>query len=138
MPVRYPVPDNVREIVREQLGPQEPVLVSLSNEGDTIQIIATPQRLMTVRSGGNQAGVTGCTVKDFPWAGITKMILQHAAMNLKIAIHYRTMDGRTVEVGRRAKMGKDAVENLTPFEQAAGGEAFDAMKTLWEHLKSAE
>lgn len=134
-PVRYAVSDPVKEIVRSQLGSDEPVVVSLANEGDTISFVATPQRLLTVRSGGVTAGVTGFDVRSFPWEGINKLILQQAALNVKIAVHYKTCDGRTVEVGRRAALGRPAIDNLMPFETVAGKEAFEAIYQIWENRK---
>lgn len=135
-PVRHPISDDVKNVVRDLLGPGEPVVVTLSNEGDSITLIATPQRLFSVRAGTvGGAGVTGANVREFSWEGITKLILQPAALNVKIAIHYRTMDGRTVEVGRRAAMGKDAVDNVMPFESNAGSDAFQAIYDIWQHKK---
>ena len=135
-PVRHPISDDVKNVVRDLLSPGEPVIVTLSNEGDSISLVATPQRLFTIRAGTVAgSGITGANVREFPWEGITKMILQPAALNVKIAIHYRTMDGRTVEVGRRAAMGKDAVDNVMPFESAAGSDAFQAIFDVWQHKK---
>jgi len=133
-PVRYPITEEVKGVLRDLLGPNEPVIVTLSNEGNTITLIATPQRLFTVRSGTvGGSGITGANVREFPWEGITKLILQPAALNVKIAIHFRSKDGRTVEVGRRAAMANDAVDNVMPFESAPGSEAFEAIYNIWEH-----
>lgn len=133
-PVRHAIPDVVKEVVREMLGPNEPVIVTLSNEGDTISIVATTQRMFTARTGDlGGAGVTGCKLMEFPWEGITNIVKQQAGPNVKIAIHYKTKDGRTVETGMRAKMGKDAVDNAMPFENEAGTEAFEALNAVWLH-----
>ena len=136
-PARYPVPDEVKEVVRGVLHANEPVIISITNEGDNISVIATPERLLAVRAGGAGAGVTGFSVKEYPWAGITNLVLQQMALNAKFAIHYRTSDGRTVEVGRRAAMGKAAVDNLMPFELNAGGQAFEALHSIWQHKRAA-
>lgn len=133
-PVRYPIADDVKEVVRDLLGPDEPVVVSIANEGDSIAIIATPRRLFSVRTGA-MAGVTGFNVREFPWDGITNMVLQQAALNVKIVISFRTSDGRTVEVGRRAALGKPAADNLMPFESAAGTQAFEAIRAIWHHMR---
>ena len=135
-PARYSVPDDVKEVVRGVLHANEPVIVSITNEGDNISIIATPERLLAVRAGGAGAGVTGYNVKEFPWEGITNLVLQQMALNAKFAIDYKTSDGRTVEVGRRAAMGKAAVDNLMPFEVTAGSEVFEALHAVWQYKKA--
>lgn len=132
-PVRYPIADDVKGILRDLLRPNEPVVVTLANEGDTILLVATPQRLFSVRYGGVTAGVTGCTVREFPWEGITNIVLQQAAINVKIVIHFKSSDGRTVAVGQRARLAKAATDNLMPFESAAGMEAFQAIYSIWQH-----
>jgi hypothetical protein len=136
-PARFSVPDGVKEVVRGVLHANEPVIVSITNEGDNISVIATPERVLAVRAGGAGAGVTGFSVKEYPWAGITNLVLQQMALNAKYAIHYRTSDGRTVEIGRRAAMGKPAIDNLMPFESEAGAEAFEALHSVWQHKKAA-
>ena len=132
-PVRFPVSDDVKSIVRDLLSAGEPVVVSLANEGDSISIIATPHRFFSIRTG-QTAGVTGCTVREYAWPAITNMTLQQAALNVKIGINFRSTDGgRTAEVGRRAAFGKPATDNLMPFEPAAGAQAFEAIQSIWHH-----
>jgi hypothetical protein len=133
VPVRHPIDDEVKEVVRGELSPGEPVVITLANEEGTVSIIATPQRLLSVRSGGATAGVTGFNVRDFPWEGITKLVLQQASTTLKFAIHYKTSDGRKVEVGRRAALAMAATENLMPFDPTAGHEVFAALYQIWEY-----
>ena len=138
-PVRYAVAHDVKDLVRGLLRPDEPVLVSLANESGNVTLIATPQRLLGVRSGGASAGVTGFSVKDFPWQGITRMVLQQAPATVKLVVHFRTgIDGRSVAVGRRAALGKDATENYMPFDVTAGHEAFAAIHQLWEAKRHDE
>ncbi|MBV9468374.1 MAG: hypothetical protein JO316_02225 [Abitibacteriaceae bacterium] len=132
-PVRYAVSDEVKEVVRSLLQPNEPVIVSIANEGNTISLVATPYRLFSIRSGGIVAGVTGANVREFPWAGITNMVLQQAALNVKIVLHFKSSNGRDVEVGQRARLAKAATDNLMPFESAAGAEAFQAIYNVWQH-----
>jgi hypothetical protein len=134
-PVCFPISDEVKDLIRDMLGPGEPVILTVSNEGDSISIVATPQRLFTIRTGLT-AGITGFTVREFPWEGITDVRLQAAALNVKIALYFKTKDGRTVEVGRRAILGKSAIDNLTPFETNAGTHVFDAIHSIWHHKKS--
>src|SRR5690606_2033546 len=107
-PVRYPIEDDVKEVMRDVLRPDEPVVVTLANENNNITVIATPQRLFVVRSGVAGAGVTGYNVKEYPWEGIVNMVMQQVSLNVKYVISYKTSDGRTVEVGRRARLGQDA------------------------------
>lgn len=135
VPVRYVVSDEVKDLVRSELQPDEPVLVSLANEGGNVTLIATPQRLLGIRSGAASAGVTGFSLKEFPWPGITKIVLQQATATVKFVVHFRSTDGRTVALGRRAALGKDASENYMPFDPTAGHEAFAAIHQLWEHKR---
>lgn len=138
VPVRYAVSDEVKNIARAELRPDEPVLVSIANEADNVTLIATPQRLLGIRTGGASAGVSGVAMKEFPWAGITKIVLQQATANVKFVIHFRSSDGRTVALGRRAALGRDASENYMPFETAAGQEVFAAIHQLWEAKRHEE
>jgi hypothetical protein len=133
-PVRLPISDDAKQALRPLLGANEPVLVMISNEGDSIALIATPLRVLSVKTGGVQAGATGASVKEYPYEGITDMKIQSAAINVKIALHFKTTNnGRTVEVGLRAKLAKDHVDNLMPFESTAGAEAFKAIYDIWVH-----
>jgi hypothetical protein len=132
-PVRYPIPDAVKDVVRGVLAPGEPVVVTLANEGGTISVIATPQRLITVKSGATGAGVTGFNTKEFPWEAITNLIFVPVSINCKFSICYKSTGGGKVETGLRAKMGKDAKDDVMPFENAAGEEAFQAIYAIWHH-----
>jgi hypothetical protein len=133
-PVRLPISDDAKQALRPMLSAQEPVLVTISNEGDSIALVATPLRILSVKTGGTQAGATGASVKEYPYEGITDMKIQSAAINVKIALHFKTTNnGRTVEVGLRAKLAKDHVDNLMPFESTGGAEAFKAIYDIWVH-----
>ena len=133
-PVRFAIPDAAKEAVRPLLGSNEPVLVMLSNEGNSVSLIATPLRVLAVKTGDVQAGATGSSVKEYPYEGITDMKIQSAAINVKIALHFKsTNNGRTVEVGQRARLAKDHVDNLMPFESTAGAQAFKAIYDIWVH-----
>jgi hypothetical protein len=133
VPVRYPVSYDVKEVVRGVLEPGEPVVATLANEAGTISLIATPQRLITMKSGATGAGVTGFNTKEFPWEGITNLIFQPVSINCKISICYKTTSGGKVETGLRARMGKDAKDDVMPFETAAGEEFFRAIYAIWHH-----
>ena len=133
-PVRFPIPDAAKEAVRPLLSASEPVIVMLSNEGDSISLIATPLRVLVVKTGEQQAGATGASIKEFPYEGIADMKIQSAAINVKISLHFKsTNNGRTIEVGQRAKLAKDHVDNLMPFESMAGAQAFKAIYDVWVH-----
>ena len=132
-PVRYPLADEVKDVVRGVLAPGEPAIVTIANEGATVSVVATPQRLLVVKSGAAGAGVTGFNVKEFVWEAITNLIFQPVSINCKYSISYRTSGGGKVETGRRAKMGKDAKDDVAPFEHVAGEEAFQAMYAIWHH-----
>ena len=131
-PIRYAIPALAVYVVRPLLEADEPVLVTVSNEGDSISIVATPTRLFSIKTGGSQAGVTGATVKEYPYEGVTDLKIQSAAINVKIVVHFKsTNNGRTVETGHRAKMAKDSTDNLMPFESTAGAQAFKAIYDVW-------
>ena len=133
-PVRTPIPEEAKQVLRPMLEANEPVLVTISNEGNSITLIATPLRVLSVKTGGAQAGATGASVKEYPYEGITDMKIQSAAINVKIALHFKTTNnGRTVEVGHRAKLAKDHVDNIMPFESVGGAEAFKAIYDIWVH-----
>jgi hypothetical protein len=133
-PVRYPIPDAAKEVVRGLLNPDEPVLVTISNEGSSISLIATTQRVLSVKTSDQQAGVTGATAKEYPYEGLTDLKIQSAAINVKIALHFKTTNGgRSVETGHRARLAKEHVDNLMPFESTAGAEAFKAIYDVWVH-----
>lgn len=138
-PVRFEIQENVKAVMRDVLNANEPVIVSITNRSGSITLLATPQRLFSVKTGNlSGAGVTGCQVKEYPWEGIDKLIAQQAADNLRVALHYRSSNGVTVETGRRAKMGRPAVDYLTPFEWDNGSLAFAAIYAVWEAKKSSE
>ncbi len=133
-PVRQPIPDAAKQVLLPMLAADEPVLVMIANEGNSITLVATPLRVLSVKTGDVQAGATGASVKEYPYEGITDMKIQSAAINVKIALHFKTTNnGRSVEIGHRAKLAKDHVDNLMPFESTAGAEAFKAIYDIWVH-----
>jgi len=131
--------DDVKEAIRPQLAANEPVIVSLTNRTGSITILATPYRLFAIKTGElSGAGVSGCNIKEYPWAGITRLVGQQAMDNLRLAIHYRSINGKTVEVGRRAAMGRPAVDNLTPFDLDKGRQMLHAITMIWESRAAVE
>lgn len=132
-PVRYPVSEEVKTIVRPLLGANEPVIVSLTNDEDAIALLATPDRLLAIKIGGLSAGAAGVNVREFPWAGLTNIVTTQVGLQMKVALHFRSSNGRTVEVGRRAQLGKPAVENLAGFDAQMGGAACAALTQIWNH-----
>jgi hypothetical protein len=95
-------------------------------------VIATPQRLIVVKSGAAGAGVTGFNTKEYPWEGITNLVFQPVSINCKYSICYKSSGGK-VATGTRAKLGKDAKDDVMPFETVAGEEAFQAIYAIWHH-----
>lgn len=137
-PVRFPIDEEIKDVLRPLMAPDEAVIVTASNEGNSISLIATTQRVFTIRSGGPTAGVTGFTTRDFTYEAITDMRLQQAPLNVSIALHFQSKDGgRTAEVGQKAKFGKPAVDKLMAFETNAGTLAFEAIHTIWHWKKQA-
>lgn len=132
-PVRHPIEEEVKDVARSVLGHNEPVLVTISNGEGTVTVIATPQRLIIMKSGASAAGATGFNTKDYPWDGITNLVFAPVSLNCKYSICYKTSGGGKVETGRRAKMGKDAKDDVMPFEPTAGEEAFQAIYAIWHH-----
>lgn len=135
-PVRYAISDDVKNALRGSIN-GEPVLVTIANEGDTVSIVATPNRLFTIKTSQLGAGAAGVSVREYPWEGVFDLVMTPMTLNLKIAVHFRSNDGRKPEVGRRAALAKPAVENLMPFESVGGAEVFRAMLQLWNTKRAA-
>ena len=136
-PVVSPVPDELKEMLREMLRSDEPIIGSLGNEGDTIFIVASTQRLFSARRGAT-AGVTGWTIKEYEWTSIADLKMQTASMNVRIVISFHSRDGRTAENGPRAKQWKIVTDSLAPFETARGSELYQAIQSVWVHKMRAE
>ena len=137
VPARYAVSDEVKAALQPLFGVNEPVLVSISNESDTIAIVATPQRMWTVKTGALGAGATGVALREYPWEAVFNIVQTPMTHNLKIAIHFRSNNGKTIEVGRRALLAKPAIENLMPFENQSGSEVYEALLQLWNAFRAA-
>lgn len=138
-PVRFPIPDEAKAVVRPLLGSAEPVIISLANDEDALILVGTPQRLLVVKLNALGAGAAGVKVREFPWQGIARIVATPLSFQLKIALHYRTSNnGRTVEVGRRAKLGDAAVENLAGFDLESGNAALAAMLQIWESKRETD
>lgn len=136
-PVRFPIQDEVKEVARGVLQPGEPVILTIANESGTVSVIATNERVLTIKSGVAGAGVTGFQTKEYPWEGISNLVLQPGSLNVVFQIHYQTSSGGKVETGRRARMGKAAVDKVMPFDTQNGTQAFQALHTVWTHKKGA-
>jgi hypothetical protein len=50
-PARFPIADDVKDLIRDMLEAGEPVIVTLTNEGNSISLVATSQRVFSIRSG---------------------------------------------------------------------------------------
>ena len=137
VPVRFAIADEIKELLRPLLNAGEPAVVTLANIEGVVTLVGTPQRLFVVRSGQASAGVTGFSAREFPWEGVTKFTLAHAGAAVKLSVGFRTSNGRTAEVGRKAAMGRDATENALGFEAGQGQEAFAALHQIWQHVRQA-
>ena len=132
-PLRFPIADAVKDVARSVVEPGEAVIVTIANENGNVTLLATTNRVITIKSGDSGAGVTGFQTKEYPWEGITNLVLQPSPLNVVIQIHYKTNSGGTVEVGRRARMGKDASDKVMPFDTENGTAAFEALHAVWHH-----
>ncbi len=138
-PVRFPISDEAKAAVRSLLGQSDPVVISLANDEDAIAIIGTPTRLLVVKLSALGAGAAGVKVREFPWEGIERIVATPLSFQLKIALHYRSSNnGRTVEVGRRAKLADAAVENLAGFDLDNGTAVVAAMTQIWESQREPD
>lgn len=135
-PARFAVSDEVKNAVRPLLSAGEPVLVSIANESDSVSIVATPRRLFTVKIGALGAGAAGIAIREYLWPAVFDIVQTPMTHNLKIAVHFRSNNGKTIEIGRRAMLAKPAVENLMPFENQSGSEVFQALLQLWNAGKA--
>ena len=136
-PVRFPINDEVKAIVRPLLGPNEPVIVSLTNDENAIALLATPDRVFAIKIGGLSAGASGVSAREFPWDGLTDIVATTLGLQLKIVLHFRSSNGRTVEVGRRAHLGKPATEALAGFDSETGQAVCAALIAIWKHKTGA-
>lgn len=137
VPVRFAIADEIKQLLRPMLGAGEPAVVTLANIEGVVTLVGTPQRLFVVRSGEASAGVTGFSSREFPWLSVTKLTLAHGGQSVKLMVGFRTSNGRTAEVGRRAAMGRDAVENALGFDSAQGNAAFGALHQIWQHVRQS-
>lgn len=138
VPARYAISDEVKAALRPLLVAGEPVVVSIANESDTVSLVATPKRLFTVKTGALGSGAAGIAIREYPWQGVFDIVQTPMTHNLKIAVHFRSNNGKVVEVGRRAMLAKPAVENLMPFENQSGSEVFRALLQLWNFHRAAQ
>ena len=138
-PVRFPISDDAKAAVRPLLTAGDPVVISLANDEGGIAVVGTPQKLLVVKLSELGAGAAGVKVREFPWQGIERIVATPLSFQLKIALHYRSSNkGRTVEVGRRAKLADAAVENLAGFDLDNGNAIVAAMMQIWESRREPD
>lgn len=132
VPVRYAISDDAKSAVRAQLGADEPVLVSLSNEEELVSIVATPSRILTVRAQELGVGAGTAQIKSFPFPAVFDLTLRPQTHTATLVIEYRTSDGgKTVEIGRRAFLAKPKSDTFLGFSKDEGEAAFRALLQLW-------
>ena len=132
-PVRFAIPDSAKGAIRSVLGANEPVIVSLTNDEELISLVATPGRVLSVRTQEIGIGAGTSQVKPFPWPGIFNLTLRPQPLIVSLVIEYRTSDnGKTVEIGRRAMLGKPKADTFTGFSKEQGEAAFTALTQLWK------
>jgi hypothetical protein len=136
-PVLMPLPDEVKAALRPLLQPNEPVIISLTNEGNSVHLVATTERLFTVRSGMT-AGTGGMSVREYSWAAIADLKMLQSPLNVKITISFHSRDGKKPESGPRAKQWKLHTDQVMPFETARGAQAFEALQNVWIHKTRSE
>jgi len=136
-PARFAIPDDAKNAVRAELSAGEPVIVSLSNQDELVTLLATPRRVLAVRvqEMGVNAGTLG--VKSFPWDGIADITMRPQNQVVSLVIAYKTSDGgKTVEVGKRAILGKDKSDIFAPFNKDEGEAVFRALLQVWNWKKA--
>ena len=136
-PVLMPLPDEIKSALRPRFQANEPVIISLSNEGDSVFLVATTERVWTVRSGMT-AGTGGVNVREYSWHEIADLKMLQSPLNIKITLSFHSRDGRKPESGPRAKQWKLHTDALMPFESARGVQAFQALQNVWIHKTRAE
>ena len=136
-PVLMPLPDEVKGALRPRFQPNEPVIITLGNEGDSLFLIATTERVFSVRSGIT-AGTSGLQIREYSYAEIADLKMLQSPLNVKITLSFHSRDGRKPESGARAKQWKLHTDQLMPFETARGVQAFDALQNVWIHKTRGE
>ncbi|RYX85293.1 hypothetical protein EON83_06775 [bacterium] len=135
-PVRFDVPEEAKNAVRSVLGANEPVIVSLTNDEELVSLVATPGRILSVRTQEIGISAGNSQVKTFPYPGIFNLTLRPQPLIVSFVLEYRTsVNGKTVEIGRRAALGKPKADTLTGFSREQGEAAFNALVALWKWKK---
>ena len=120
-PVRFGISDDTKNAVRPILGAGEPVIVSLQNEEETVALLATPGRMLSVKAQEMGVNAGASLVKSFPWPSVFDVTLRPQASTITIVVEYPTTDnGKTVEVGVRAKLAKTKQDVFAGFPKDEG------------------
>lgn len=133
-PVLHPLPDEIKNLMREKLRADEAVIACVANVEDTISLVATTSRVFVVRTGPT-AGVTGFQAREYSWEAIADLKLQTNPSNVKISISYHSRDGKTAESGPRAHQYKIQSDDITPLETLAGTQAFENLHAAWHYKR---
>ncbi len=135
-PVRFAIPDDAKNALRPVLGANEPVIISLTNDEELVSLVATPGRILSLRTQEIGVSAGNAQVKAFPYPAIFNLTLRPQPLIVSLVIEYRTSDnGKTVEIGRRALLAKPKADTLTGFSKEQGEAAFNALTLLWNWKK---
>ena len=136
-PVRFSIPDDAKNAVRGELGAGEPVIVSLCNEDEVVTLLATPERVISIRVQEMGVNAGQAQLKSFPWSGLFDITMRPQAATVSLVLEYRTSDnGKTVEVGKRAQLGKAKSDTFAPFSKNEGEAVFRALLQVWNWKKA--
>lgn len=133
-PINFPIPDDIKSLMREKLRAGEPVIASVTNEEAAISLVATPQRIFVIRTG-LAAGVTGFQAREYSWEAIADMKLQANPGNVKISLLYHSRDGKTPETGPRAHQWGMKSDEIAPLETSTGTQVFENIHAAWHHKR---
>ncbi len=135
-PINFPIPDDIKTLMREKLRAGEPVIASVMNEEGTTSLVATTQRIFVIRTGPT-AGVTGFQAREYSWEAIADMKLQTNPSNVKISLFYHSRDGKTPETGPRAHQWGMKSDEIAPLETSTGTQAFENIHAAWHHKRGS-
>jgi len=136
-PVRFVVSEDAKNAVRGVLGAGEPVIVSLQNAEETVALIATPGRVLSVKAQEMGVNAGASLIKSFPWPSVFDLTMRPQASGVTLVIEFPTNDGgKTAEVGIRAKLAKTKQDVFAGFDKEEGEAAYRAMLQICNWKKA--